>query len=82
MLTNRKIQEIFREWKAECGITHTILFRYKFYSGVGYILTICTDKPGIMIGVHGETVDKYKAIFKSYDGSFVRIEFIETDGIA
>lgn len=82
MLTNRKIQEILREWKAECGITHTVLYRYKFYSVVGYILIICTDKPGIMIGVHGEMVDKYRTIFKSYDRSFEGIRFIETDGIA
>ena len=77
MLYDKKIQEIIRQWKQECGITHTILFRY-----TGNVLKICTDKPGIMIGFHGSTVYKYTAIFKSYDKNFEKIEFIETNGIA
>ena len=77
MLYDKKIQKIIRQWKQECGITHTILFRYN-----GNVLKICTDKPGIMIGLHGITVDKYTEIFKSYDKYFEKIEFIETRGIA
>ena len=77
MLYDKKIQEIIRQWKQECGITHTILFRYSCN-----ILKICTDKPGIMIGCHGSTAYKYTEIFKSYDNDFEKIEFIETDGIA
>ena len=78
MLNNRKIQEILRQWKYECRITHTILFRYTSDE----ILKIYTDKPGIMIGLHGITVDKYTQIFKSYDSDFEKVEFVETDGIA
>ena len=77
MLYNKKIQEIIRQWKQECGITHTILFRYSHN-----VLKICTDKPGVMIGFRGSTVDKYTEIFKSYDRDFEKIEFIETNGIA
>lgn len=76
MLYNKKIQEIIRQWKQECGITHMILFRYSHN-----VLKICTDKPGIMLGFHGSTVDKYTDIFKSYDKNFEKIEFIETSGI-
>ena len=78
MLNNRKIQEILRQWKYECRITHTILFRYTSDE----ILKIYTDKPGIMIGLHGIIVDKYTQIFKSYDKYFEKIEFVETSGIA
>ena len=77
MLYNKKIQEIIRQWKQECGITHMILFRYS-----SHVLKICTDRPGIMIGLHGITVYKYTDIFKSYDKNFEKIEFIETSGIA
>ena len=77
MLYDKKIQEIIRQWKQECGITHTVLFRYN-----GEVLKICTDRPGIMIGFHGNTVYKYTEIFKSYDKNFEKIEFIETNGIA
>ena len=77
MLYNKKIQEIIRQWKQECGITHTILFRYSHN-----VLKICTDKPGVMIGFRGSTVDKYTEIFKSYEKNFEKIEFIETSGIA
>ena len=77
MLYNKKIQEIIRQWKQECGITHMILFRYSHN-----VLKICTDKPGVMLGFRGSTVDKYTEIFKSYDKNFEKIEFIETSGIA
>lgn len=77
MLYDKKIQEIIRQWKQECGITHTILFRYSCN-----VLKICTDKPGIMVGFHGSMVYKYTEIFKGYDKNFEKIEFIETNGIA
>ena len=77
MLCDKKIQETIRHWKQECGITHTVLFRYS-----GNVLKICTDKPGIMIGFRGSTVYKYTEIFKSYDSDFEKVEFVETDGIA
>lgn len=78
MLTTRKIQNIIRQWKAECGVTHTVLFRY----GMHGELTIYTDRPGILIGLHGKTVEKYNNLLKSLDNSFDKILFIETHGIA
>ena len=76
MLSRREISEVMRQWKNECQITHMILFRYS-----RNVLTVCTDKPGIMIGYRGDTVYKYTEIFKSKDKHFERIDFIETDGI-
>lgn len=77
MLTNRQIRKIIKQWKAECGVTHTILFR--FSAGE---LVIYTDKPGYMIGLRGEKAFKYERIFKSLDKEFKNVHFIETDGIA
>lgn len=79
MLTNKQIQKIIRQWKAECKVTHTVLFRYWNRDGE---LIIFTDMPGYMIGCHGETVEKYTNIFKGIDESFRKISFIETKGIA
>jgi hypothetical protein len=76
MMSRRDVSDIVRQWKNECHITHMILFSYR--SGV---LTICTDKPGIMIGYMGETVGKYNEILKSKDKNFKTVNFIETDGI-
>ena len=78
MLTTKQIQKILREWKAECGVTHTVLFRY---STCGE-LTVYTDRPGYMIGLHSKLVYRYTERFKSLDNNFDRILFIETHGIA
>ena len=78
MLTKRSIKEIIREWKSECGVTHTVLFRYRTDGE----LIICTDRPGYMIGRAGEKVFKYEEIFKSMDKNFKKVTFVETNGIA
>ena len=78
MLTDRQIQKIIKQWKTECGVTHTVLFRY---SSRGELI-ICTDKPGYLIGLRGEKAFKYEKIFRSFDEEFKNIRFIETNGIA
>lgn len=79
MLTNYKVKEILKQWKQECGVTHTVLFRYHSHTGV---LDIFTDKPGPMIGYQGEKVFKYENIFKLVDKDFCKVHFTETTGIA
>lgn len=78
MLTTKQIQKILREWKAECDITHIILFRYNIHGE----LIICTDRPGHMIGLHGKLYSKYIERFKGLDNNFKTILFTETHGIA
>ena len=71
------VDEILREWKAESGVTHLMLYRLK--NGV---LTIYTDRPGPLIGFRGELIDKYiiKLKFVPFcNVTEVRLE--ETDGI-
>ena len=79
MISRRDVANIMSEWKKECGITHIILFRYDYYS---HILTICTDRPGCLIGRMGSTVGKYTDRFRSLDSRFDKVSIIETDGIA
>lgn len=76
MINRKDLSDIMRQWKNECHITHMILYRYSNHE-----LTVCTDKPGIMIGFMGETVGKYNEILKSKDSKFRVVNFIETDGI-
>jgi ribosomal protein S3 len=76
-MRNRHINDILREWKAESGVTHLMLYRLN--NGV---LTVYTDRPGPLIGFRGTLIDKY--IIKLKFAPFcniteVRIE--ETDGI-
>ena len=78
MLTTKQIQKILREWKADCNVTHIVLFRYRTHGE----LTVYTDRPGYMIGLHGKLVYKYTERFKSLDNNFDKILFIETHGIA
>lgn len=78
MLARYTIQKILREWKAECGITNIILFRYT----VDGELIIYSDKVGIMIGYMGERVARYTDKFKKIDKDFKKISFWETNGIA
>ena len=71
------INEILMEWKAETGVTHLMLYRVK--NGV---LTIFTDRPGPLIGFHGERITRYTEKLKAVRYpkiSEVRLE--ETDGI-
>lgn len=70
------IIEIIKGWKEECKVTHRILFRYS-----GGVLTVCTDKPGQLIGVCGQQIYKYEKILKEFDKRFVRIQLVETNGI-
>ena len=49
------VDEILREWKAESGVTHLMLYRLK--NGV---LTIYTDRPGPFIGFRGERIYRFE----------------------
>lgn len=71
------VDDVLREWKAESGVTHLMLYRLK--NGV---LTIYTDRPGPLIGFRGELIHKFTEKLKNVPFpkvTEVRIE--ETDGI-
>lgn len=67
--------KIFNAWCNECKIK-AIAYDFSF---ARHAITIYTNKPGLMIGLHGATVDKYKAMFDSeFDYNFT-IEFKNLD---
>ena len=72
------VDDILREWKAEAKLTHLILYKVK--NGV---ITVYTDRPGVLIGFMGERIGRFTEKLKAVpfpNISEVRIE--ETDGIA
>ena len=81
------IKSIIKEWKDEAKVKGAVLFSYKSkkneYNDSDMELIICTNRPGPMIGMHGQLVDKYrekinKALITPHK---VMITFVETDGI-
>lgn len=71
----KEITNIIKEWKDEAGVTGIIqvsAFPYK-------TLTICVDRPGLMIGLHGSLVNKYKEKLKKCYTGLEEIKFVETD---
>ena len=72
-----QINEILREWKVECGVTHLML--YKLRNGV---LTIYTDRPGPLIGRGGERIYRFEEKLKALSFPKVtEVKLEETDGI-
>jgi ribosomal protein S3 len=71
------VRDILKEWKDDAKVTHLML--YKLRDGV---LTVYTDRPGPLIGFHGERVDRFKQKLLAlpiYHIKEVRLE--ETHGI-
>ena len=73
----RGVAKLLREWRLESKSNHLCL-----YKGEGDTLIIYTDRPGYLIGRHGELVDKYrKKITEASFGTIKYITFVETYGI-
>ena len=71
------VRDVLKEWKDDAKVTHLML--YKLRDGV---LTVYTDRPGPLIGFHGERVDRVKQkliTLPIYHIKEVRLE--ETHGI-
>jgi ribosomal protein S3 len=71
------VRDVLKEWKDDAKVTHLML--YKLRDGV---LTVYTDRPGPLIGFHGERVDRFKQkliTLPIYHIKEVRLE--ETHGI-
>ena len=71
------ISDIIKEWKDEAGVKGIVLVGAHYYKSGKLI--ICTDRPGLMIGLHGELVDKYTEKLNKVDKYIKGIEFVETD---
>ena len=71
------VDEILREWKADTGVTHIMLYRVK-----NGILTIYTDRSGALIGLMGERINRFTDKLKSVPfPKITEVRLEETDGI-
>ena len=76
-ILRKEIAKIIKEWKDEAGVTNTILVGV--YPSFRETITICTDSPGLMIGYHGELVNKYQEKLKEINHNLKEIKFVETE---
>ena len=71
------INDILREWKAEAKLTHLLLYKVK--NGV---ITIYTDRPGVLIGFKGERIARFTEKLKSVAfPKITEVKLEETEGI-
>lgn len=71
------VRDVLKEWKDDAKVSHLML--YKLRDGV---LTVYTDRPGPLIGLMGERIDRFKTKLLAlpiYHIKEVRLE--ETHGI-
>lgn len=73
----RKLTKLIKQWKDEAGVKGII--QINAYPTVKDTLTICTDRPGFMIGKGGCLIEKYKEKIKNEYPNIKRIYFMETD---
>lgn len=76
-MKNFMIQKVLNEWKEESGLTHLMLYRVR-----GGVLTIYSDRPGVLIGRMGERIDRYKQKLLALPFGLIKeVRLEETDGI-
>ena len=73
----RNLTKIIKEWKDEAGVKGII--QINACPTVRDRLTICTDRPGFMIGKGGCLIDKYREKIQNEYPNIKKIEFVETD---
>lgn len=73
----KELSNVIKEWKTEAGVKSAILVNA--YSSTKKTLTICTDKPGLMIGKQGVVINKYLEKIKEVAPNVKNIEFVQTD---
>ena len=73
----KEISNIFKEWEKEAGVKGIILLGV--FPELKDTISVCTDKPGFMIGKGGNLLEKYKRKLQQYNHKLKHIKFIETD---
>ena len=73
----KEIFGIIKEWKKESRVRSIILVNAN--CATNKVLTICTSKPGLMIGKKGVMIKKYLEKIKAVNANIESINFIETN---
>lgn len=68
------ICKLLSQWATEAGVKEPLLIRYDRERKK---LIIYTTKPGYLIGYHGEIINKYSELLKTY----LRLKFTDADGV-
>ena len=75
-----ELEKIIKMWAKEAGIEKSVGYR-RYYKNEAKAIAIFTDRPGFMIGYHGELINKYKKMIESsLYMKDVKIVFEELDG--
>ena len=72
----RRLTQIIKEWKDEAGVKGII--QISALPTVRHTLTICTDRPGLMIGRYGYLFNEYKEKIQKEFPNIKEIKFVET----
>ena len=72
-----RLTELIKQWKDEAGVKGIV--QINALPTVRHTLTICTDRPGLMIGKGGCLVDKYREKIQKEYSNIKEIKFVETD---
>ena len=71
------VDDVLRAWKEDAKVSHLML--YKVREGV---ITVYTDRPGPLIGFHGERVSRFTDKLKAVPfPKITEVRLEETDGI-
>lgn len=73
----KELANVIKEWKTEAGVKGIILVNA--HTSTKKTLTICTDRPGLMIGKQGVVINKYLEKIKAAAPNIENVEFVETD---
>lgn len=68
--------DIIKEWRIEAKVENPVLYKY---NSLDRTLTICTARPGYMIGYHGQLIEKYKEKFSQIYKVVNEIKFVEVE---
>lgn len=68
--------DIIKEWRIEAKVENPVLYKY---NSLDKTLTICTARPGYMIGYHGQLIEKYKEKFSQIYKVVNEIKFVEVE---
>ena len=73
----KELLNVIKEWKKESRVRSIILINANCTDSK--VLTICTSKPGLMIGKKGVMINKYLTKIKEIAPNIENVEFVETD---
>ena len=71
-----RIEKILKMWKAEAKADRPIQYHFSYVTGE---LILCTSQPGLLIGLHGTLVDKYRDLLKNSISEFKTVRFQEVE---